>query len=64
MDKRVWCGKTRELWAKPSRPTSVPDLTNVLLEEWSKLHINTLLNLPRRVEVVTGAQGRLTIINH
>ena len=29
------------LWARPSRPTSVSDLTNVLLEEWSEIPIST-----------------------
>jgi len=39
-------------------PTSLPDLTNVLLEEWSKIPINTLLeSLPRRVEAVIAAKG-------
>ena len=40
------------------------DLTNVLLEEWSKIPINTLLNLveslPRTVEAVIAAKGGLT----
>jgi len=39
----------------------VSDLTNVLLEEWSKIPTNTLLNLveslPRRVEAVIAAKG-------
>ena len=42
-------------------PTSVSDLTNELLEEWSKIPINTLLNLveslPRRVDAVIAAKG-------
>ena len=42
-------------------PTSLPDLTNALLEEWPKIPINTLLNLveslPRRVEAVIAAKG-------
>lgn len=29
----------------PSHPTSASDLTNVLLEEWSTIPINTTLNL-------------------
>ena len=44
----------RKLKARPSHPTSVSDLTNALLEEWSKIPIKMLLNLveilPRRVE--------------
>ena len=47
--------------SRPSCPTSVCDLTNVLLEEWSKILINTLLNLekspPGRVEAVMAAKG-------
>jgi len=39
----------------------VPDLTNALLEEWSKIPINTFLNLveslPRRVEPAMAAKG-------
>jgi len=42
----------------------VSDLTNVLLEEWSKMTINTLKNLveslPRRVEAVIAAKGEPT----
>jgi len=41
----------------------VSDLTIALLEEWSKIPINTLLNyvesLPRRVEAVIAAMGGL-----
>lgn len=33
------------LWARPSRPASVSDLTKVLLEDWPKISINTLPNL-------------------
>lgn len=37
------------------------DLTNVLLKEWSKIPMNTLLNLkeslPKRVEAVVTATG-------
>lgn len=34
-----------KLWARPSRPASVSDLTKVLLEDWPKISINTLPNL-------------------
>jgi len=38
----------------------VSDFTNVLLEEWSKIPLNTLVNLvkslPRRVEAVIAAK--------
>ena len=41
--------------------TSVPDLINALLEEWSNIPTDTLLNLvdslPRRVEAVIAAKG-------
>ena len=35
----------RRLRARPARPTSVPDLTYVLLEEWSNIPIDTLQTL-------------------
>ncbi|KAK3535289.1 hypothetical protein QTP70_007432 [Hemibagrus guttatus] len=43
--EHLWDELEWRLRARPSRPTSVPDLTNVLLEERSKIPINTLLNL-------------------
>ncbi|KAL0151306.1 hypothetical protein M9458_053497 [Cirrhinus mrigala] len=59
--EHLWDELERRLKARPSRPTSVCDLTNALLEEWSKIPINTLLNfvdsLPRRVEAVIAAKG-------
>ena len=59
--EHLWDELERRLRARPSRPTSVPDLTNARLEEWSKIPINTLLNLveslPRRVEAVIAAKG-------
>ncbi|KAK3553743.1 hypothetical protein QTP70_007604 [Hemibagrus guttatus] len=62
--EHLWDELERRLRARPSRPTSVPDLTNVLLEERSKIPINTLLNLveslPRRVEAVLAANGGTT----
>jgi len=58
--EHLWDEFERRLRARPSCPTSVPDLTNTLLEEWSKIPINTLLNpvenLPRRVEAVIAAK--------
>ena len=57
----LWDELEQRLRTRPSGPTSVFDLTNVLLEEWSKIPINTLLNLvdslPRRVEAVLAAKG-------
>ena len=59
--EHLWDELLRRLRARPSRPTSVPDLTNALLEEWSNIPIDTLLNLvdglPRRVEAVIAAKG-------
>ncbi len=59
--EHLWDELEWRLRARPSRPTSVCDLTNALLEEWSKTPINTLQNLveslPRRVEAVTPAKG-------
>jgi len=37
----LWDELEQRLWARPSRPASVPDLTNVLQEELSKIPINT-----------------------
>ena len=62
--EHLWDELQQRLRARPSRPTSVSDLTNALLEEWSKIPINTLLNLveslPRRVEAVIAAKGAPT----
>ena len=59
--EHLWDELERRLRARPSGPTSVPDLTNALLEEWSKIPINTLLNLveslPRRAEAVIAAKA-------
>ena len=59
--EHLWDELQRRLRARPSCPTSVSDLTNVFLEEWAKIPINTLLNLveslPRRVEAVIAAKG-------
>jgi len=56
--EHLWDESERRLQARPSRPTSVSDLTNALLEEWSKIPMNTLLNLvessPRRVKASKG----------
>ena len=47
--EHLWVELEWRLWTRPSRPTSVSDLTNALLEEWSKIPINTLLNLQKRL---------------
>ncbi|KAK3533163.1 hypothetical protein QTP70_012415 [Hemibagrus guttatus] len=58
--EHLWDELERRLRARPSRPTSVPDLTNVLLEDRSKIPMNTLLNLVenlhRRAEAVIAAK--------
>ena len=62
--EHLWDELERRLSAWPSRPKSVCDLTNALLEEWSKMPVNTLLNLvkslPRRIEAIIVAKGGLT----
>ncbi|KAK3553746.1 hypothetical protein QTP70_007607 [Hemibagrus guttatus] len=62
--EHLWDELERRLRARPSCPTSAPDLTNVLLEERSNIPINTLLNLveslPKRVEAVIAAKGGTT----
>ena len=59
--EHLWDELEQGLRARPSHPTSEPDLTNALLEEWSNIPIDTLLNLvdslPRRVEAVIAAKG-------
>ncbi|KAI4879423.1 hypothetical protein NFI96_002473 [Prochilodus magdalenae] len=45
--EHLWDGLGWRLRARPSRPTSVSDLTNVLLEEWSGIPINTFPTLWR-----------------
>lgn len=56
--EHLWDELEWRLRARPSRQTLVPDLTNTLLEEWSKIPINTLVNLveslPRRAEAAKG----------
>uniref|UniRef100_A0A674MVM2 Tc1-like transposase DDE domain-containing protein n=1 Tax=Takifugu rubripes TaxID=31033 RepID=A0A674MVM2_TAKRU len=58
--EQIWDELERRLIARPSPPTSVCDLTNALLEEWSKIPISTLRNLvdslPTRVEAVIAAK--------
>ncbi|KAI4880118.1 hypothetical protein NFI96_005083 [Prochilodus magdalenae] len=54
--EHLWDGLERRLRARPSRPTSVSDLTHVLLEEWSGIPITTFLTLwkefPEELELV------------
>ena len=65
--EHLWKKLEWRLQARTSHPTSVPDLTNVFLEEWSNIPIDTLQNLdtllnlvdslPRGVEAVIAAKG-------
>ena len=59
--EHLWDELEQKLRARPSRPMSMCDVTNELLEEWSKIPLNTLLNLvdilPRRVKAVLAAKG-------
>ncbi|KAI4881816.1 hypothetical protein NFI96_031873 [Prochilodus magdalenae] len=45
--EHLWDGLEWRLRARPSRPTSMSDLTDVLLEEWSEIPIITFLTLWR-----------------
>ncbi|KAI4904762.1 hypothetical protein NFI96_026717, partial [Prochilodus magdalenae] len=53
--EHLWDGLEWRLRARPSRPTSVSDLTNVLLEEWSEIPITTFLTLVERLPRRAGA---------
>ena len=54
----LWDELDWRLRARPSGPTSVCDLTNAPMEEWSKIPMNTLLNfVDRRDEAVLAAKG-------
>ncbi|KAI4875415.1 hypothetical protein NFI96_009897 [Prochilodus magdalenae] len=59
--EHLWDGLERRLRARPSRPTSVSDLTHVLLEEWSGIPMNPFLTLveriPRRDGAVVAVKG-------
>ena len=61
LTEHLWDELEWRLRAGPSHPTSVCDLTNALLDKWSKNPINTLLNLvesiPRRVGAVRVGMG-------
>lgn len=59
----MWDALEQRLQARPSRPTSRPDLKNALLDEWEKIPAGTLQNLvkslPRRVEAVIAQLQRV-----
>ena len=59
--KHLWDELERRLQASPNRPTSVPDLTNVLVAEWKQVPVamfhHLVESLPRKVEAVIEAKG-------
>jgi hypothetical protein len=60
----LWDELDRRLWARPNRPSSVPELTNTLVAEWKQVPAamfqNLVENLPRRAEAIIAANGRPT----
>ena len=57
--EHLWDELERRLRARPSRPQSVPDLTNVHVAECKQVPY-LVESLPRRVEAVIAAKGRPT----
>ncbi|KAI4892683.1 hypothetical protein NFI96_002009 [Prochilodus magdalenae] len=57
--EHLWDGLERRLRARPSRPTSVSDLTDELLEEWSEIPINTFQTLVERIP--RGAEAGIAV---
>jgi hypothetical protein len=56
----LWDELERQLRARPNRPTSVSDLTNVLMTEWKQVPLDAATSsgsLPKRVEDVIAAKG-------
>ncbi|KAI4886890.1 hypothetical protein NFI96_010503 [Prochilodus magdalenae] len=62
--EHLWDGLERRLRARPSRPTSVSDLTDVLLEEWSGIPISTFLTLVERIPRRAGAANGPSSTDH
>ena len=62
--EHLWDELEWRLRVRPSCPKSVPDLINALLEEWSNIPIDTLLNLvdslSRRDEAVIASKAEPT----
>jgi hypothetical protein len=58
--EHLWDELECRLWARPNRPTSVPDLTNALVAEWKQVPAEMLQHLVdsfrRRVEAVIAAK--------
>ena len=54
--EHLWDELERRLRARPSRPKSVPDLTNVHVAEWKQVP-HLVESLPRRVEAVITAKA-------
>ena len=59
--EHIWDELERTLRARPNRPTSVPNLTNVLVAEWKEgpaaMFQHLVESLPRRVDSVIAAKG-------
>jgi hypothetical protein len=57
----LWDELERRLRARPSRPTSVPALTNALVAEWKQapaaMFQQLVESLPRKVEAVIEVKG-------
>ncbi len=58
--QHLWDDLKQRLHVRPSHPTSVPDLTNAVLDR-KKCHSKILCSLPRIVESVITALGRPTL---
>ena len=60
-NEHLWGELERRLWARPNRPTSVPDLNNVLVPEWKQIPATMFQHLVegllRRVDAVVAAKG-------
>ena len=63
--EHLWDELERQLRARPTRPTSVPNLTNALVTEWKQIRAamfqHLVESLPRRVEAVIAAKGGPTL---
>ena len=59
--KHLWDELERRLRARPNHPTSVPDLTNVLVAECKQISTamfqHLVESLPKRVEAVIAVKG-------
>lgn len=60
--EHLWDELEQTMTARPTRPTSVCDLTNVLLAEWSYIPITTFLNLVDNLPRRAGAVIRMNVV--